>query len=452
MKLVKNPWQAGYACLIALAVIALFASGNVLAATMLAPAAVADLEEIAKQMKGTVESFEAARKDVKEAHTELVTKMTKERGEISAELKAAIDHVITDMNGRFDGVSAEMLDMQQKAIAHAKEGGKAEKSWGEQFVGSDAYVQGGEHGLRSSKRGVVQAELKSVTSATAAGLIVSHREQGITSLLQEPLAIANLLPSVAVATSSVDYAIQTLRDNNAAPVAESAAKPYSDYAWEQRTAIIRVLAHLTKITRQAMDDAPRLMGEINSEMLYGLHYIKDRQYLYGTGVGQNLHGIMPQATAFALPAGFAQRAADPGVTKVDVLRVAMLVNALALLPADALVLSPVDWADIEMTKTKDGAYLFANPQGQVGNRMWGLPVVDTQAMTPGDFLAGNFRLGAVEYTRMGIELLLSTENVDDFEKNLATLRAEERCAIAVKRPQAFTKGTFATAITAMTAP
>ena len=83
--------------------------------------------------------------------------------------------------------------------------------------------------------------------------------------------------------------------------------------------------------------------------------------------------------------------------------------------------------------------------------MWGLPLVNTPAMTAGDFLVGNFQMGATIYERMGVEVLISTENVDDFETNRATVRAEERVAIAVKRPQAFTKGTFSTAITDLTA-
>lgn len=136
--------------------------------------------------------------------------------------------------------------------------------------------------------------------------------------------------------------------------------------------------------------------------------------------------IMPQATAFAVPGGFTLMQALPGVTKIDVLRVAMLQNALALLPADGIVLHEIDWADIELTKTKDGAYLFSNPQGTVSPRMWGLPVVSTPAMTAGDFLVGNFLMGATVYDRMGVEVLISTENVDDFETNRATMRAEER--------------------------
>src|SRR5690606_25229480 len=179
---------------------------------------------------------------------------------------------------------------------------------------------------------------------------------------------------------------------------------------------------------------------------YGLGFVEDRQILFGPGTGQNLHGIMPQATAFALPAGFTRRA---GTTKVDVLRVAMLQNAVAMLPADGVILNDVDWADIELTKTTDGAYLFAQPQGSVSPRMWSLPVVTTPAMTADNFLVGNFVMGATVYDRMSVEVQISTENVDDFETNRATMRAEERIGLAVKRPQAFTKGLFSTAIVAV---
>lgn len=61
-------------------------------------------------------------------------------------------------------------------------------------------------------------------------------------------------------------------------------------------------------------------------------------------------------------------------------------------------------------------------------------------MAANDFLVGAFRLGAQLFDRMAIEVLVSSENEDDFIRNLLTIRAEERLALAVYRPAAFVKG------------
>ncbi|HBW6842070.1 TPA: phage major capsid protein, partial [Klebsiella pneumoniae] len=69
-----------------------------------------------------------------------------------------------------------------------------------------------------------------------------------------------------------------------------------------------------------------------------------------------------------------------------------------------------------------------------------LPVVETQAMAQNNFLTGAFNMAAQIFDRMDIEVLLSTENEDDFVKNMVTIRAEERLALAVYRPEAFVTG------------
>ena len=53
---------------------------------------------------------------------------------------------------------------------------------------------------------------------------------------------------------------------------------------------------------------------------------------------------------------------------------------------------------------------------------------------------GAFSLAAQIFDRMGIEVLISTENDKDFENNMVTIRAEERLAFAVYRPEAFVTG------------
>jgi HK97 family phage major capsid protein len=118
----------------------------------------------------------------------------------------------------------------------------------------------------------------------------------------------------------------------------------------------------------------------------------------------------------------------------------MLQPVIALLPVSGTVLNPTDWTKIEMLKDGMGRYLIGDPQGVVQKRLWGLPVVDSLAMTAGTFLTGSFKQAAQIFDRMTVEILMSTENVDDFEKNMVSIRAEERLALVVKRPTAFITG------------
>lgn len=368
--------------------------------------------------------------EVKEFRGKAEDEMRKS-GSLTQETKGRVDELLVkqgELNARLGEIEKKQADLETRGGAG---GEKKDKSYGDQLIESDAFKTY----VKDGSRGKLRLELKAVTSAAAGGLLRPLYETEPVALPRRRLTVRSLLNVVPISTSSVDYPKQSTRTNNAAPVAESAAKPYSDYAWTNATAPVRTLAHLAKLTRQAVDDAPRLAGEVDSEMRYGLNLVEEAQLLNGSGTGQNLNGIVTQATAYAAPITI------PGTpTRLDILRLAMLQASLALYPADGIVLNEADWAAIELTKDSTGAYLFANPQGQIEPRLWGLPVVATPAMTLDSFLVGSFKFGATLYDRMAIEVLISSENADDFEKNLLTMRAEERIALAVKRPGSFITG------------
>ena len=87
-------------------------------------------------------------------------------------------------------------------------------------------------------------------------------------------------------------------------------------------------------------------------------------------------------------------------------------------------------------------YIVGDPQSQITRTLWGLPVVTSMSMQVSKFLVGAFKLGAQIFDRMSMEVLISTENADDFVRNMVTIRAEERLGLAVYRPAAFTYGTL----------
>jgi len=357
-------------------------------------------------------------------------------GQVSAELKEKTDKALSELGD----VTTRLSDMEKRAARERDNGEEEHKSLGDLVV--EAAKAAGFDGASSSKVRV-QADRAAITTANttvgtgrSAGtsLVPGQRVPGIIAPPNRRMTIRDLLMPGQTSSNNVEYTRETGFTNNANTVAETTAKPYSDITFEMTNSPVRTIAHLFKASRQIMDDAPALRSYIDGRARYGLQFKEEAQLLKGDGTGQNILGIQPQATAFN-PAFVPQDA-----TAIDRLRLAILQVVLAEYPATGFVLNPVDWAAIELTKDNEGRYIIANPQGTNQPTLWNLPVVETQSQTLGTFLTGAFNMAAEIFDRMEIEVLLSSENVDDFEKNMLSIRAEERLALAVYRPEAFVTG------------
>ncbi len=348
-------------------------------------------------------------------------------GTLTADLKEKADKALTDTNA----LKSRIDDFEQK-LAKRLEVPTPErpKSLGQNFVASEKYVNARKEG----KSTVGRVEYKDISAANAP--IDSLRESEVVGIQRRQMRIRDLLSVVPTDSPLIEYWIQTVRTNNAAMVAENAAKPYSNLAWEKRNATAKVIAHMIKVSKQAFDDSRQLAGEIDTELRYGLDLVEEFQLLFGDGTGENLSGLYTNATAYSAPF------VVPNETYIDRLRLAALQASLNLFMADGYILHPTDWAKIELTKDAENRYIFANPMQIAGPNLWGLPVVATLAMTVNNFLAAAFKVAATLYDRETTEVLVSTENDDDFEKNRITVRAEKRLALAIKRAQAMVRGNF----------
>jgi len=359
-------------------------------------------------------------------------------GEVTSSLKEATDKALSELGA----VTTRIGELEKRAANEKDAVEDGYKSLGDMVIESAAYKAGT---LTGASRGSirVQADRAAITSAdSTAGagrsvgtsLIPGARVPGIFGIPERQMTIRDLLLPGQTASNNVEYVKETGFTNAAAPVAETTQKPYSDLTFNMASAPVRTLAHLFKASRQILDDAPALKSYIDGRARYGLRFVEENQLLNGSGTGQNIFGLVPQATAFAP----AFTPADE--TAIDRLRLAVLQVVLAEYPATAFVLNPIDWAAIELTKDAGGNYIIGNPQGSLTPTLWNLPVVSTQAMAAGEFLTGAFSYGAQIFDRMEIEVLLSSENDKDFELNMLTIRAEERLALAVYRPESFVTG------------
>ncbi|WP_458760538.1 phage major capsid protein [Afipia sp. TerB] len=405
----------------------------------------AEIEKLLKDVKSELDRISG---DVKKTADEAL-KQSKDSGALSAEVKQKADQLITTvgqlgdaqtkLTAKLEELETRGRDIEQK-IADGIRNGRPDKakSVGQMVAESDdlkAFV------TRGAKGNVVIQVNQAITSldGSAGDLIWSDREREIVGMPKRRMTIRQLLTQGRTASNAVEYAKMTTRTNNAAVVTEGGTKPESTYVWDRAEVFVRTIAHWVNVSRQALDDAAQLQTEIDSELRYGLDYVEETELLSGSGSGQHLSGLITNATAFSAPITLS------GATMIDNLRLAMLQASLAEYPADGIVLHPSDWARIELMKDGQDRYLWANPRALAGPSLWGLPIVDTQAITVDKFLVGAFKMAATIYDRMDAEVAISSENSDNFIKNMYTVRAEKRLALAVKRPLALTYGDFGNA-------
>lgn len=390
-----------------------------------------DIQALATQIKN--EHKQAV--DAVKAMAEEALGKAKAGEELTNSIKEQADEALIKMNG----LREQVAEMEQKLARVKGSEEDAQKSFGEQFVESEGFKSFQDSKFAKSARGAdmkVKATLTSLTTDAAGSVgdaIQTTRLPGILPLPQRRMTVRDLITPGQMDGNSLEYVKETGFTNGAGMVAEGALKPSSDIKFDLVTTSAKVIAHWMKASKQVLDDIAQLRSIIDQRLLYGLAYVEEAQLLNGDGTGQNLHGIIPQATAYS--AAFT----PTDGTAIDTMRLAMLQAALAEYPATGHVMHPTDWARIELTKNAGGDYIIGNPQGGLSPTLWRLPVVETQAIAVDKFLTGAFRLGAQVFDRWDARIEAAYVE-DDFIKNLITILAEERLALAVYRPEAFIYG------------
>jgi HK97 family phage major capsid protein len=241
----------------------------------------------------------------------------------------------------------------------------------------------------------------------------------------------------------VDFVKVTSPLSIASPVAEGSVKPENSLSFATVSEKVRTLATWIPATRQVLDDFTELLSFIQSSLPYYVGLEEELQLLSGDATAENLHGLIPQATAFnssLLPS------ASKGWTRIDILGCAIeQINAAKEIDPTFCVMHPSDWWALALTKDAYGRYILGSPQDLTVPRVFGLDVVRTTSISQGTFLVGSGSPVAAEIRdRMELQIDISTEHSDFFIRNLVAIRAEKRLALLTKRPASFITGSFST--------
>jgi len=353
----------------------------------------------------------------------------KDLGKASSDTKTALESLGLKQRELAD----ELMQIKQKQTAPGAEE-KTDESWGAQFVKSAGYSAFLSGSQQKAKLEVKNTLLGSGTNVAPA------RSNGIISGAYQPLTLEAFLPSTPTSSNAIEFTRENVFTNAAAEVAEGAAKPESALTWILINQPVSTVAHWIKISKQLAADAPALAAYVNTRMAYGVNSKVETQLVVGDGTAPNISGI---ADGNFTAHGIVGAALGSTLKKLVLIRQVLAASYAAGWPADAILLNPADWAaiEVELMTTAAGQTLYSVSEGGTP-RLFGLPVIQSIGVVAGTFYAGAFAQAYMIHNREGLTIEMSESDSDNFTKNLITIRAERRLALATERPAAVRGGSL----------
>lgn len=338
-------------------------------------------------------------------------------------------------------------------------GGAAAKSLGAMFAESkeytdwfDAHAPAGQlpQGMRlpDSRAVLVASSLKTLLigettwaprADASANALVPIDQRGLVDMGPwfRPLRLRELVSQGQTTSDTVEYVRMTEPTLAAAPTAEATAtgdssgeKPESAMAFEVVHDRVRSIPHWVPATRRALADAAQLRTAIDFVLRYGIEREIEDQMIAGNGTGENFNGVLTHANVLS-------QAFDSDLLMTARKARTELQVGGRVVP-NAWVIHPRDWEKFDLETDDESRYFFGGPLAMGNHRLWGVPVVESEAVPEGTALLGDWRFAQL-WDREQTTIRVSDSHAEFFIRNIIAILAETRLAFGLIRPQAIIK-------------
>lgn len=346
---------------------------------------------------------------------------------------------------------AECQNEVKEEIEHDARPKTQTRSYGQQIVEHPDFVRTLEAFRARGKKAKTRCDLsfevegdflsqRATLTTTVSGLTKYERPPGVVMVEQQPLMVANLFAQGTTQNTTIRYLREDTFTNASTALAEEGT--FQEMSWdlsEQDTAI-KKCGVLGRITDEMLADSDAIASYFDARIPFAVAQLQDQHLVSGDGTSNKITGILSTS-------GIQTEAAGASPTQIDAFCKAKtkVGNGVGFFPADAILINPTDWQNIRLTKDSNGQYLLGGPAfGPYGvgsymasGMLWGLPVVETTAISAGTAIVGAFRLGAQLWTRQGLLVEMTNSDASDFANGRVAVRAYLRHGLSVYRPLAF---------------
>lgn len=309
--------------------------------------------------------------------------------------------------------------------------------------------------LKNDRNGNVKLELTKVaqnmTFPTNTTGIIGRREQDSTiyGIQRRARFITEIISMGTTTARHYSYINKTGYEGAPAMTPEGTLKPQADWNLVEVTLTPKKVAMIVTVSKEMLDDIDNMAEDVRGEISDQILDVMENQWLNGDGTGENISGVMDNATPFA--AGPLLNKVDDANNK-DVLRAAIdQVRRNNFIP-NYIVMSTSDAALMDMEKDSTGQYLFPTFVGSDGQTVKGIPVIESNWMAADTFLVGDFTRYKGKI-REGLTLDVGYKT-GDWEKNFVSFLGEARFFgyISANQYGAIVTGTFTAAKAALETP
>jgi hypothetical protein len=327
-------------------------------------------------------------------------------------------------------IEAERESTERVHVGRVLTRGAEPLGWGEAFVGSREFgeYRGVGHSGRVDMGSLFEGRAAIDTSFVNVPPFVFA--PGASWTMTTPLLDA--MGKQRVSSGSIEWYTYPAAFPLAAVVAEGALKPEADVVPTLQTASLNTYAHWKAITRQALEDIPRIQSIVENQLRGGLY----RKI---------------EADAAAALTGATLTTVDGAGDLLAGIRVGIgTVQAAGYSNATTVLLNPADYAAIDVSVMSTAGI---TPQSQ--STLWGVKVISAGAVPAGTAYVGDFANGLTLFDRGTTAVMLTDSHADYFIRNMLLILAETRALPAVTEPGALckvTEGTGAVAASAASRP
>ena len=360
--------------------------------------------------KAKVEAFQAIAKEVTDLREQRVKLL-----DIEKSIKAG-----RELN--------EEMNKPAEQMKHPVKGaeGKAEvKSLGEQFMESKAYKQKGAESH-------LDIELKTTMTAAAGWDPEAIRVPRVAMYPARPIAVVDYIPMLTTDRDTIKYMKESTFTNAAAEAAENAAVGESAIALTETSDEVEKLGCFLPVTDEQLEDVAGLAQYLNGRLTYMLQAKLDAQVLEGSGQTPALLG-----TLYVASINSQAKSTDPGPDAIY--KAFTKVRTVGFAEPSVLFINPNDWQEIRLLTTADGIYIFGSPMDAGPDRIWGVPVLQTMAVTEATPLTGDYARHSNLYMRRGITLQVTDSHASLFTSSVQVIKATMRVAMVHYTVKAFCK-------------